>query len=57
MGHKEDLNKLWKKNKIHVFYAVKRKKGKILQQIKKKMWGQKRALEKSSVKAIGGGVI
>lgn len=54
MGHKEDLNKLWKKNKIHAFYAVKRKKGKILEQIMKRLWGQKRALEKSSVKAILG---
>lgn len=35
MGHKEDLNKLWKKNKIHAFYAVKRKNGKILEQIMK----------------------
>lgn len=38
-------------------FMLLQERGKFLEQIKKKMWGQKRALEKSSVKVIGGGEV
>lgn len=58
MGHKEDLNKLWKKNKIHAFYAVTRKK-KIFRANHEKNVGPKESVGKKLSKGYwrGGGRI